>query len=467
MLKRIIDETLKSHNFLSKENREFIEYIRKNPYCLDKSNFIDVKEGHCFSNLNLNAWPTFISREVDDYFNSTTIKVYNLIKSVPLRVFNNDLRKISEFYQIPVEQLEVIFWGLPNNQIDNLIGRGDFILDSNNVLKCIEFNIAAGLGGWQIDFLSKRYQNTSIINEFLINKRIKVKDVNFFFNYFDHIRNIVSGLDIDFKDKTLNIVCINSELPADMTTINSQIKVVKDYFEQFKRFYNLQGCILFCKYDELDSINDGLFYMGIHIHCVIEWDVFTPFRFIKLVKNKKVFVLNGTITYLMTNKLNIVALSENQDSAIFNENEREAIKKHIPWSRKLINIDTKYDNKIVSLIDFAINNQDKFVLKRAYGAQGEDVFIGKKTHPKIWKEKIIQTVGEKSWIIQEFIKPQEYFYQSGENGVDLYEAIFGLFALGNRYASGFIRLLSRENENGIINSKQGASESTMLIVEKK
>lgn len=464
MLKRITDETLKSHNFLSKENREFIEYVRKNPYCLDKINFIDVKEGHCFSDLNLNPWPTFVSREVDDYFNSTTIKVYNLIKSVPLRVFNNDLRKISEFYQIPVEQLEIIFWGLPNNQIDNLIGRGDFILDSNNVLKCIEFNIAAGLGGWQIDFLSKQYQNSNIINDFLINKEIKLKDVSFFFNYFDHIRILVSGLDIEFNEKILNIVCINSDFSADIIAANRQVGVVKEYFEQYKKYYEIQGSILFCKYDELDSTKDGLFYMGIHIHCVIEWDIFTPFRFIQLVKNKKVLTLNGTITYLMTNKLNIVALSENQDSNIFNENEQELIKKHIPWSRKLVDVDTRYNSRLVSLVDLVINNKDQFVLKRAYGSQGQDVFIGKKVHQKIWKEMVIQALEEKSWIIQEFIKPQEYWYQTGDDNVDLHEAIFGLFALGNRYAGGFIRLLSIENENGIINSKQGASESTMLIV---
>jgi len=459
------NHTTKSHEFLSEKNKLFLEFVNKNPDYLNRSNFMDVKEGHCFSDLNLNPWPTFISKETENYFRTTTVELFKLIKSVPFKIFQNDLKKMSEYYCIPIEQLDFILSSTPDNQIENLLGRGDFIIDLNNELKCIEFNIATSLGGWQIDTLSIIYRKSTFISEYLKFEGIKLKASYFFSSLFQHIKYAIDKLEIDIEQDVFNIAFVNEELLKGDIVKNEQLSVLKDYFERYKNDNFLKGELLFCSYKDIECLKGAILYKGIQIHCIIELDAVTPLQYIWLAKKKKILSLNGAIYSLMTNKFNLSLLSEYKDSSVFSENEKKIIEKHIPWGRKLIDIETTYRGKSESLINLVINRQERFVLKKAFGSQGENVFIGSKISNDKWKELIEKAAKEKDWLVQEYIKPQEYWYQINEIGAELHEAIFGLFAFGSLYAGGFIRIIPVGGENGVINSKLGASESTMLIVD--
>jgi hypothetical protein len=74
-------------------------------------------------------------------------------------------------------------------------------------------------------------------------------------------------------------------------------------------------------------------------------------------------------------------------------------------------------------------------------------------------------LNEKTWLVQEYIKPQEYWYQINQNDIALHEVVYGLFVFGQSYAGGFVRLLPSDNKKGVVNCSQGASESTILVID--
>jgi len=465
MYKRILEQDISGHKFLSVKNKLFLEFVAKNRDYLDVNNFRDVREGHCFSDLDLNPWPTFISKKTEEYFERTSIDIINLIKSLPQRIFNNDSQMISNYYGIPQYQVDVLLWSIPKNHFESLLGRGDFIIDSKNDLKCIEFNIAAGLGGWEIDFLTEIFKKSVYVNNFIQGNNIKLRRSRFFDSLFQNILRAVERNKINLGQNILRIAIVDPNFNDAEGYTNDRMKTVKLFFETYFKENDIKGEFIFCNYNSIESTDQGLFYQRKQIHCLLELENPTPVRLLRIARDNKVVILNGAITYLMASKLNVSLLSEYQDSGLFTEQESEIIKKHIPWSRKLVDKDVEFEGKKVSLINLVFENQKKFVLKSSFGSAGVEVFIGSKISPEIWKEKVTMALEEKTWMVQEYIKPQEYWYQINQNDIALHEVVYGLFVFGQFYAGGFVRLLPSDNKNGVVNCSQGASESTLLVVD--
>jgi hypothetical protein len=463
--KRKIIITTNSHKNLSEQSVLFLEYINNNVECFARSSYSDILEGHLFSFEDLNPWPLFISRETDLYFKNTATQVFNLIKYLPKRIFNNDFSKMSEYYGFSREALEVMFWGMPVNQCENFVSRGDFIIDANNDLKCIESNISSNLGGWEIDFLAKTYQKSNCIAKFLDANNIKLLETNLLNSLFQHIKTITEKLNNSSSQCILNIAIVHSSHSSSESEFS---KLIKDKYKRYVYENKIEGEMFFCRHNDIEITYNIAFYKKKQIHCLLDLEESASFNLMRLAHENKIVILNGKISSVIGNKLNIALLSEYQESPVYTEREKEIIARHIPWTRRLVDGETRYYGEKISLKNFVINNQKKLVLKKAISLGGIDVLIGSKVSTETWgvKVKEIREVknGEK-WIVQEYVKPQEYWFQINADDVALYEVVFGLFVFGNIYAGGFLRLLPASDISGIINSKQGASESIMLVVE--
>ena len=60
------------------------------------------------------------------------------------------------------------------------------------------------------------------------------------------------------------------------------------------------------------------------------------------VKKGNLVLCNGPVARIVSNKLNLALLSEHQDTDMFTLEERETIKKHIPWTRKIVDVDSAF-----------------------------------------------------------------------------------------------------------------------------
>jgi hypothetical protein len=463
--KRKIIINTNSHKNLFEQSVLFLEYVNNNMECFARSSYSDIVEGHLFSHMRLNPWPLFISRETNLYFKNTATQILDLIKNIPERIFNKNIAKMSEYYGFSHEELEIMFWGMPDNQFENLLSRGDFIIDTNNDLKCIENNIGSNLGGWEIDFLAKIYQKSNCIAKFLALNNMKLLETKLFNSLFQHIKTITEKLNNSFGQCSLNIALVHSSY----SNLESELdKLIKDKYKRYVYENKIAGEVFFCRHGNIEITCNGAFYQKKQIHCLLDFEESASFNLMRLAHENKIIILNGKISSVMCNKLNIALLSEYQENPVYNEREKEIITRHIPWTRRLVDGEVRYNGEKISLKNFVLDNQKKLVLKKAISLGGIDVLIGSKVSTETWGGKVKEITEAKNnekWIVQEYVKPQEYWFQINADDVALHEVVFGFFIFGNIYAGALLRLLPASDIGNIINRKQGASESIMLVVE--
>ena len=110
---------------LSKVNLDFLHFVEQEPDCLKRENFSELEELR--NKLHyLQAWPTFLGEETKKKFREAGVEIFNLIKSIPGRLFQNDTHKMSDFYQLPVSVLDLQMEGSTQEHLDQLIGPGRF-----------------------------------------------------------------------------------------------------------------------------------------------------------------------------------------------------------------------------------------------------------------------------------------------------------------------------------------------------
>jgi len=103
-------------------------------------------------------------------------------------------------------------------------------------------------------------------------------------------------------------------------------------------------------------------------------------------------------------------LTDERNGALFSHQERELIRRHIPWTRVVEDAGTAHYGKHVDLLAFIRANRENLVLKPNDEYGGTGVTLGWETSEHDWDEAIERAVsatrpGEKSraWIVQERI----------------------------------------------------------------
>jgi hypothetical protein len=394
---------------------------------------------------------------------NASIKIFNLIKSIPERIFAYDPYEINQYLGIPVDTVKFQLYGTNKKHIENLVARGDFILSSTG-LKCLEYNVSANLGGWELPIWQSLYLKTPIISKFLKEYGVKISNKNLISGLFDHL--ITAALDMSFdNDWQINIALgIPNRSQGNYTEMELYMnQLYKQNLQQ--RNKKLKGRIIICDLNQLDMIDNSIYYKDLRIHSIIEmYHGLITREIMQVFKAGNVCLYNGPITGLFSNKLNLAILSEYEDSEFFSLEERETIKKYIPWTRKIASCDTNYGNVKIKLEDFILSNKEKLVIKPSRGYGGKGIYVGRYTSQKEWEEAVKTAVKDKYSLVQEYIESPSYLYQSGENGCAEHDIVWGFFILGSTYGGGWVRVLPKAKSKGVINCHQGATISVVFEV---
>jgi hypothetical protein len=459
----ITEDIKRIHKQLSNCSVKFLEFVEKDPDCLMRSSFSSLQWHD--KQIKLQPWPTFINRNRKKDMEIASIRLCNLIKQVPRRIFNNNPAKISQYYRMPLDIVKMQLDTSSQEHIDQLMARGDFIISASG-LKCIEFNVSSDLGGLEKPIWESMYLNTPIISKFLENHQVQIKNTNLLTVLLRHLLDI--ALSKWPRQKKINIAFV---IPGYRKgSRNKEFSYLSQSYREVLEVKNkhLQGQIIFCDYHHLSTSNNGVYLeenMG-RVHILIE--LYTGMVMPEILdrfKQGNILLYNGPITRLLSSKLNLGLLSENENSAIFNEEERKIIQTYIPWSRKIDIIDTTYKGTKVRLDNFLLSNKEKFLIKPSEGAGGMGVCVGKNTTAAQWREAVELALSQKKWLTQEYVQSLPYLYQVGENGCSQHNVIWGGFVFGSEYVGEWVRLLARKDSKGIINRKQGAEEGIVFEVE--
>jgi hypothetical protein len=459
----ITEEIKKNHQQLSNCSVQFLEFVENCPDSLIRSNF-SALEWHD-KKIKLQSWPTFINRNRKKDMETASIQLCKLIKQVPRRIFKNNPDKISHYYRMPLDIVKIQLDTSNQEHIDQLMARGDFIISSSG-LKCIEFNISSDLGGLEKPIWESMYLNTPIISRFLKNNQVQIKNTNLLAVLLRHLIDI--ALAKWPRQKEINIAFV---IPGCKESFrNKELSYLKQSYQEVLRVKNkhLQGQIIFCDYHYLSTAANGVYDEGkkVRVHILIE--LYTGMvmpEILECFRQGNILLYNGPITRLLSSKLNLGLLSENENSAIFSDEERKIIQTYIPWSRKIDTIDTNYKGTKIRLDNFLLSNKEKFLIKPSEGAGGMGVCVGKNATAAQWQEAVRLAISQKNWLIQEYIQSLPYLYQTSEIGYGEHDVIWGGFVFGSEYVGEWVRLLARKNSTGIINRLQGAEEGIVFEVE--
>lgn len=454
----------KAHERLSKHSVTFLEFVQKDPEHLKRSNYQVLKWPRKY--VKFQPWPLFINQHLKNELIEAGRNVSKLVKNIPRQLFAYNPKKISTYFELPLELITDSLKGVTDNHINNLLARGDFVFSPTSGFKCIEFNVSGNLGGWELPFWQSMYLQTPTVSKFFEENNIKMINANLLSVVLEHfIDRMLEKYPHCREEMNMAIVMTThgdgtTDSPVERYAIQKYNHILQ------RKNKHLKGELIVCNYPHLRVQGDYLYYGEKKVLAIEEnYGGKIPPDILEVFQKGNLFVYNGPITDIMSNKLNIALLSEREDSDVFTVEEREMIKKYIPWTRKTVRGKTTYGGEKIDLEKFVLSHKEKLVLKPALEYGGKGVLIGFNTLEEQWEESVRNAFQEQVWLVQEYIEPYTYLFQEGEEGCSEHNAIWGIFMFGNSYGGCFLRILPKKNNKGIINSRQGADTTIIYEVE--
>jgi hypothetical protein len=444
---------------LSKVNIDFNEFVTKTPDSLKSISFDGMKQTG--DSYKLQAWPTFINPQAKALFLEASVKVFNLVKSIPARFFANDPNKAAVYYEQPAAVLNVQLEGINDAHLANVVGRVDFIL-SHSGLKCLELNVSTYTIGWQYPVWQSLYLNTPVIDKFLKDYRVKINNENYPGLFLEHMIRLASPL----AGPELNVAMAMEVYIEDPQNKNPFLENLKQLYPGKLARSGLSGQIFMCDFPHLEYSDNKVYYHGHRVHGLIELShgIVAP-GVMKAFNSGNIRLLNGPVTGLLSNKLNLALLSEHEDSDIFTAEEKETIKNYIPWTRKVIPGETLYKGEKIQMENFLIANKDKLVIKPSLGLGGQQVSIGQAIFRKEWEYIVGAALRKRTFLVQELVDAPRFLYRSGEEGCAFHDTVWGVWLLGSQYGASMVRLLPAAKSRKVVNAAQGAEVSAVFEVD--
>jgi hypothetical protein len=175
-----------------------------------------------------------------------------------------------------------------------------------------------------------------------------------------------------------------------------------------------------------------------------------------------VCVANSFRTRPLNKKAAFAALTDPRFSALFSREQRAAIARHVPWTRKLEPGATEWRGRRVELLELLRHERERFVLKPNDGYGGEGVLLGFQTSAAAWEDALARA-GQGELIVQERLVPTTLRMPTYRDGLVFEEVYFDLcpFVISGRACSAMVRL----SRSPLTNVSAGGGVSTVYLVD--
>lgn len=447
----------------SEVNRQFLEFVERNPELLRRASFETIFRDNPLKKLPPQPWPLFIDEEPNRRLGEAVVALDKLFKSVIPRFFANDARRVFEFYKIANPTLIELLLAPPNG-IAGAMSRTDFI-NTPDGIKCLEYNAGSLVGGWHMQVLEDVYRRAPVLARFLAEHGVRARHRNTIRLLFRHLirETLASGV---WKGGDLNLgLVIRPQEPAQIA-MHSETVYNREYRAALEEERpGLGGRLFLCAHADMAEVGGGLSIGGTRVHTILEQhNADLDQRSFRYAKGGKVQLFTGPATVLLSDKRNLALLSENAGGDRFSVAERDLIRTYIPWTRLVSRTQTVFRDEPASLADLLSSQREDLVLKRAQGLGGRGVHVGRYTPRSEWEETVAKALDEGGWIVQEHVESIPYFFLSGDGNAVLHDVVFGLFAFGDLFGGAFLRLQPRGGR-GVVNTAGGAEIGLLLEVE--
>ena len=458
-------EIAANHAKVSETALEFLNYATLEGNCLVRLHLLDDDLPRLLRTYKypLHSWPWFVSHSLIKTLEECVGRIPDLILRALSLEFGRDYRRFQQFYSMPEVLAALVLSGGMSGRY--LAQRTDAIMTANG-LKILELNAGSSFGGWQIQWMDRQYRKQQSLSTFLETRQC-------------HSRNIPLGF-MEFLIRTTSEMGLTSNGEANalfvMTDHDADEFASLDGPAEIKGIYDaaiasagLSGTLEFSStFQGIQFDRDGVYYLGKKLACVMSPNVDQPppTELFRASFSGQLLWTDTPLTSVFNDKRSLAILYQHRNSPAFNEAEKAAIEHFIPWSAPLRRGDVVFNGILQDMETMLLGNREKFVIKVANGARGENVLVGKYVSDIEWSTTVHQALRDELWVAQEYCRSLPYYGQLGECGHGLFDVVWGIFGFGNRYGGCWMRLMPRDSGKGVINSDKGAQEAIVYEVER-
>ncbi|HVF55461.1 MAG TPA: hypothetical protein VM934_04875 [Pyrinomonadaceae bacterium] len=182
---------------------------------------------------------------------------------------------------------------------------------------------------------------------------------------------------------------------------------------------------------------------------------------------RAVCMVNSFRSKLIHKKALFAVLTDERYARLFDAQERAAIARHVPWTRKVRVGKTERLGETVDLLEFIAANRDRLVLKPNDDYGGHGIYIGWNNDEIAWEEALRGALADGDYIVQERVRTaRELFPALQEDGSILYaEQLVDLdpMLFNGKVGSAFTRLSFTE----LANVSSGGGMVPTFIINRK
>ncbi len=124
---------------------------------------------------------------------------------------------------------------------------------------------------------------------------------------------------------------------------------------------------------------------------------------VRAARDRAVCVANSFRVQMLFKKATFALLDDPEHAHLFSVAEISALRRHIPWTRKLRDGVTTYRGRPIDLFDFAAANREKLVLKPNSDYGGKGVVLGWEGDEARWQQALYDAI-DGSFVLQERVE---------------------------------------------------------------
>jgi hypothetical protein len=175
-----------------------------------------------------------------------------------------------------------------------------------------------------------------------------------------------------------------------------------------------------------------------------------------------VFV-NSFRTKYVHKKMLFGVLTDERHQHYFTAEEREAIRRTIPWTRRVTDTKTTYNGETIDLLEYIRKRRDNLVLKPNDDYGGHGIYIGWESDERAWDSAIEAALGGDYLVQERVTTSREVFPYVGEGDVRMIEQLLDVDPLlfFGRVRGSFTRLSS----SSLANVTSGAGMVPTMLVD--
>lgn len=244
----------------------------------------------------------------------------------------------------------------------------------------------------------------------------------------------------------------------------SEFYILKDYFES-KGFSTIIADPHDLDFDGEHLYANGfridIFYKRVIIHEFLEkFDETHPL--IKAYQSQKICMANSFRVKLAHKKNGFAILSDERYSYLFTQEQKELIRKHIPWTRYVEDTQTTFGDQEVDLLELLRGKRERFVLKPNDDYGGYGIFIGWETSQGDW-ENALNDALEKDYVAQERVPIKKLRIPAFSDKIEMTEMLvdFNPFTFPDSTEGALIRL----STSSLVNITQGGGQTALVVLE--